>query len=248
MNTIAARSGASQIRGVTRAWGWTSRALIIVMLASMVAFIASVFLRPADEVMLWADLGLYSAPMLIAGILAMIRGLSGGLVMRPWIAVAIALFVYVIGNVFYSLSETWQLPLFFPPIPDLFWLAFYPIAFLGVVVLTKRRLPAQASYAWLDALVVGTGFFAVVMALANRSITGQMSDDPDLVVLNSLYVVGDLVLLALVVTVIQAFSGRPPLAWWLLLAGFVMFALADASYLVQSATGTYVEGAWLDAR
>lgn len=247
MDSFANRNRDPQIRLLPGAWVWTSRVLIVIMLVSLVMFVASVFLRPADEVLLWADLGLYSVPMLVAAILAMVRGLSGDQVMRPWIAVSVALFIYVIGNVLYSFTDALSLPDVVPPIPDMFWLAFYPVTFLGVLLLTKRRLSGTSNYAWLDALVVGTGFFAVVMALANGTIAGDMSDDPELVVLNSLYVVGDLVLLSLVAMVIQAFNGRPPLAWWLLLGGFVVFAFADAAYLVQSATGSYVEGAWLDA-
>jgi diguanylate cyclase (GGDEF)-like protein len=213
----------------------------------MLAFAASVFLRPPGEVMLWADMGLYSAPMLIAGVLAMIRGLSGGPLMRPWVLVALALFIYVIGNVLYSLSEQLRLPDVVPSVPDWFWLAFYPVAFVGAVFLTRRRLSVRGSYAWLDALVVGTGFFAVVMAVFNDTIAAHIDADPQTIVLNSLYVVGDFILLSLVAMVIQAFNGRPPMAWWLLLAGFVAFALADATYLIQTADATYVEGAWLDA-
>ena len=234
-------------RGVTTRIAPISRVLVIVMVVSTIAFAASVLLRPEGDVMLWADLGLYSMPMLIAALLAGMRGLHGGPVMRPWTVLSVGLFIYVVGNVLYSLTDQLGLPDVIPSIPDQCWLAFYPIAFVAGLLLTRRRLSGRGSLAWLDALVVGTGFFAVVMAVFNNVIPGHIEVDPQTVVLNSLYVVGDLILLSLVAMVVQAFSGRPPLAWWLLLAGFVFFAVADAWYLVQTADAEYVEGSWIDA-
>lgn len=145
MDSFANRNRDPQIRLLPGAWVWTSRVLIVIMLVSLVMFVASVFLRPADEVLLWADLGLYSVPMLVAAILAMVRGLSGDQVMRPWIAVSVALFIYVIGNVLYSFTDALSLPDVVPPIPDMFWLAFYPVTFLGVLLLTKRRLSGTSN-------------------------------------------------------------------------------------------------------
>ncbi len=40
---------------------------------------------------------------------------------------------------------------------------------------------------------------------------------------------------------------RADIRWQLLLAGFVLFAVADTQYLLQSAEGTYQAGTWLDA-
>jgi diguanylate cyclase (GGDEF)-like protein len=225
-----------------------SRILVTLLILSVGAFMASVYLRPAGEVQLPADVGLYNAPLIIAGVLAARRGLTGGHSMRPWLVLAAGLFLYVVGNILYTLAEPLGIDLGPPSLPDVFWISFYPCAFVAVLLLTHRRIPTRTTYAWLDSLVVGTGAFAVGTAVLGRVIEGgaEGQNVAD-VVLNSLSLLGDLVLMALVATVIQAFNGRPPAAWWFLLAGFMALAAGDALFLVQEANGDYVEGGWLDA-
>jgi diguanylate cyclase (GGDEF)-like protein len=235
-------------RTVVGSTSWLSRLLVVLLILSTVAFVASVLFRPEGEVLLWADLGLYSAPMLIAAILAAFRAIAGGYSMHAWLLIAVGLLLYVIGNVAYSLHDALGIPDSVPMLEDLLWMSFYPLAFVGMALLTKRRLPSRTAYAWLDSLVVGSGVFAVGVALVSGAILPQdsLAQEGELVI-NSLYLVGDLVILALVAMVVQAFNARPPLAWWLLLAGFVAFAIADGGYLLQQANDVYVEGAWLDA-
>ena len=63
---------------------------------------------------------------------------------------------------------------------------------------------------------------------------------------NLAYPLGDLLLLSAVFGVFSLTRWRPGRRWLLLGLGVLATALADAIYLFQSASDTYVEGSWID--
>lgn len=222
-------------------------AIAAALVAVTVLFVASVLLRPPGAYLAWSDAGLYSTAFALAGTLAVARGRTPGRDLQGWTVIGIGLLVYTVGNLVWSVSQALGLSDSAPHPSDAFFLAFLPFAFAGMLQLATRRLRLSFGRGWLDALVVGTGAFSVGATVISREIHDRIVvTDPGLIV-NSLYLLGDLVLLALAFSVAQAFSWRPPRAWWLLLLGFATFAVTDGSYVVQASTGSYVEGAIGDA-
>ena len=101
----------------------------------------------------------------------------------------------------------------------------------------------------LDALVASLAVGALVSAFTvSRVITG-ISGSPAEVITNLAYPLGDLVLIVVVVATLSMVGWPPDPVWWLLVAGFGLFAVADTAYLLGANSwyddGSWVDGAWM---
>ena len=65
--------------------------------------------------------------------------------------------------------------------------------------------------------------------------------------INLVYLVADLLLLALVVGAMSLFRWRPPPSLWWLAGGLLVFGFVDCTYVTQAAQGTYQPGGLVDA-
>ena len=65
--------------------------------------------------------------------------------------------------------------------------------------------------------------------------------------INLVYLVADLLLLALVVGAMSLFRWRPPPSLWLLAGSLLVFGFADCIFATQAARGTYQSGGLVDA-
>ncbi len=227
--------------------GIAGRVLLGLLIVSYAAFALSVFLRPSGEILLWADLGAYDATFALAAILMLMRGLRGDRSNRPWALIGAGLAFTAIGGVLWSLADVWALLDTIIPIPDILWLAFYPLTFIGLTKLGRKRLSLGREYATLDAVLVGSGTFTLGLVALSTVLAVDPADGVTAsYVINASYLLGDLVLMAMLVMVAQSFEWRLPLAWSLLLAGLAVFAVGDAAYLVQVSNNSYVEGSAID--
>ena len=219
--------------------------LSVLLLATTLAFSLSVLLRAPGEELPWADTWAYNLSFLLAAAIAGLRGWRDR-TQRGWLAMALGLFLYALGGFAYALAPVFGYSQDAPSVPDIFWFALLPLAFIAMLSLARERMRIAVRYAWLDALTVGAGSFAVAVRLIDARI-GDETVVPQLTTtINGLYLLGDLVLLVMALVVIQIFMWRPPVAWWLLFAGIASFAISDGFYVVQTAIGTYAEGGALD--
>lgn len=195
----------------------------------------------------WVSTSLYVLPMLLAAAMTAVRARSGGTASRAWYLLAGALLADALANVLYALSTSVALPEITPSIPDIVWLAYYPLAFFFLLLLARRSLLLVVDHAWLDGLVVSFGAFAVGATLLDITALEPLEAtfDPSGVV-DSVYLLGDLALIVVVFVVLLASRFRPPTSWWLIAAGLLAFSVADAVYFLQAANGTYLDGTALD--
>lgn len=219
--------------------------LSALLLLSGLAFAASTLLREPGSRAPWADDGLYNLCFLLAAAIAALRGWNHR-DQRGWLVMSVGLLMYAAGGLTYALAATLGLDPDTPSLADAFWLTFLPLAFVGLLMLTRERLRIAYAHAWLEALTVGFGAFAVAIAIVEAQLPADITGSATSIAVNSLYVLGDLVLLTVMLATAQAFNWRPPASWWLLFAGFALFALTDATYIVETANQTYVEGGALD--
>jgi diguanylate cyclase (GGDEF)-like protein len=165
-----------------------------------------------------------------------------------WTLLGVALACWTGGEIYYSaaLTGTGTVPI--PSPADAGYLVFYPVAYLGLIVLLRARVGSFPVTRWLDGLLVGTAVAAIVTALALGPIVGASTNGGAAAVATNLaYPIADLTLLTLVVTA-AAFTGwRPGRSWLTLGTGLIVLAFSDGIYLLQSAQGSYVEGGILDA-
>ena len=84
-------------------------------------------------------------------------------------------------------------------IANLFYVGFYPLAYVAVFLFLKSHLRRLASAMWLDGAVAGLGAAAVCAAFAFHSIVHSTGGNTVSAIFNIAYPVGDLLLLALVI-------------------------------------------------
>ncbi|MDQ3106148.1 MAG: EAL domain-containing protein [Actinomycetota bacterium] len=100
---------------------------------------------------------------------------------------------------------------------------------------------------WLDALVGALGAGALALVLAFDQLLELSGNRLPVVLTNLAYPIADLTLLVVAVGVLAVIGVRGSRAWWFLIAGLLVYAVADTVYAVQLSAGTYVEGGALDS-
>jgi diguanylate cyclase (GGDEF)-like protein/PAS domain S-box-containing protein len=190
----------------------------------------------------------YFATQLAAGLLMALRGLADRRERLAWLLIGLGVCLYALGAPVYALIVEEQRTYSFPSSADLLWLAFYPLAYAGVLLIARRRVRGLGSGPWLDGLITGLAVSALGAALAIDPLLNAIGGTFTNLVVNSIWAVGDLAVIALLVGVIALCDWRPGRGLWLALAGFVALAAADVLYLVQvTASGSYAPGVWRDS-
>ena len=178
------------------------------------------------------QLTMISAALLCA--LSVRRGDPDG---GAWLALAIGLGLWVAGNSYWSLflAEAEN-----PPIPspaDAGRLAFYPFACLCLGLHTRRAVRGIPGSMWLDGLVGVLAVAAIGIAFMVGPILATTRGSTVELVVDAVYPIGDILLLALVAAFLGLAGAGRGRAWTLLGAGFALFAAADTAYLYLLAGG-----------
>jgi diguanylate cyclase len=133
-----------------------------------------------------------------------------------------------------------------PSVADGFYIAFFPLAYLALVLMLRRESIRLVPSTWLDGVVAGLGAAALCAAFAFHGIEHAAGAGTAAVATNLAYPVGDLLLLALAVGGSAVLSGGARRgAWALVAAGCALNAVGDTSNLFGFADTSYL-GSILD--
>jgi diguanylate cyclase (GGDEF)-like protein len=130
---------------------------------------------------------------------------------------------------------------------DALWLSFYPFAYLAVALRARATLHRLARSVRMDGLIGVLSVGALGWLLVIDPIVGAAPGRHVATIVNTAYLIGDLVLVGLTVAVLALHGWRAGRGWGLLAAGLAVFAAGDSLYLLQVAHGTYEQGSPLDA-
>jgi diguanylate cyclase (GGDEF)-like protein len=217
--------------------------VIALVTVGVIGFAVSSLLPDSPTRHLVFDVFLYQAVTLSAAGLIVVRALRIAAERWAWLFVAAGMVSSAVGDIVYEVWASDQ----FPSPADPFYLAFYPLMYVGLVLLIKDRLNRVPTAIRLDALVCLLTVGAVAAALVTGPLKHAMTASPSLVLTGLAYPAADLLLLTLAVGVYPSLGWRNETRWNLLVAGFAFFTLADTVYLLQMTAGSYREGALLDA-
>ena len=158
-----------------------------------------------------------------------------------------AIFVWALGNIYWqiALSDLESAP--FPSLADACWLAFYPLAYVALVLVIKRRVTSFLPSVWLDGLISVLASAAFVVAFAIGPILTGVGGSLSVVVTNVSYPLGDLLLVLILLLTVAVSGWRLDRQVGLLALGLGTFAIADSLYLYRVAAGTYEVGTVLDS-
>ncbi len=189
---------------------------------------------------------LYNSVLVGSAVLCLARGVFGRSERFAWTLIGIALALWAAGNLYwqFALSGLAEAP--YPSVADAFWLGFLPVAYLGVVLLARKRMPQLDARLWLDGIIAALTTGAISAAAVFGAVHASTGGDTAAVATNLAYPLGDMILLGTVIGAMAAGRGRLDRSWLYFGAGIAVFAVTDSIYLLQIAKGTYVLGAMLD--
>ena len=124
---------------------------------------------------------------------------------------------------------------------------FYPLTYVGVILILRLGVRKVPLATWLDGVVAGLGAATVTAAFVFETIVRSVGGSPAQVTTNLAYPVGDLLLVALVVGALTILPTWRNPQLLVLALGCGMLAVGDTVYLFQSSAGTYQVGTLLDA-
>jgi diguanylate cyclase (GGDEF)-like protein len=161
------------------------------------------------------------------------------------VALGAGMLMWAVGDLVLSFESRHGTPAS-PSPADLFYLLFFPLAYLALVLMVRRDALRLVPALSLDGVIAGLGAAALCAAFAFRGIEHLAGGSATAVATNLAYPVGDVLLLALVVAGTVLLSGRRRGAWYLIAAGCALNAAGDTFNLLNGA-GTPTLGSIVNA-
>ena len=222
------------------------------VLGGLAVAYAATTLVPHDAKPDWVDTWFYSVVLLAVTLSGLARPLLVRRDRRPWLLLSLAMVAWAAGDVYWAVSFGGYGPDQEIPVPspaDAGYLATYPLAYVGMVLLARSVLRRVPSSVLLDGLVTSLAVGALFSAFTLERIVSGVDGSTAEVLTNLSYPVGDLILVVVAVATLAMVRWRADPVWWLLVAGFGLFAVADTAYLLGSNTwyddGIWVDGLWM---
>jgi diguanylate cyclase (GGDEF)-like protein len=157
---------------------------------------------------------------------------------RAWLSLGIGMLFWALGQTYYSVVLYYADPAPFPSPADVLFLAFYPAAYVAIVLLLRSRTARVDSFAWVDGLIGALAVASVAAALIFPPVLEALEGNSLGVAVSLAYPCADLVLLGLVAGALAASSWRVHGAWPLIAAALILFGAADVVYLSVAGQAT----------
>lgn len=223
---------------------WTTYAFLGFVLA---AFLLTLIVRRSDDGWLWLDGWVVCGVQLVACGLCIGRGVARRAGRASALVLGTSLLLWTIGDIILTAESIGGATPPAPSLADVFYLGFYPLAYIAVVLFMRGEVRKLTSPNWLDGAIAGLGAAAVCAAFAFHSVLESTGGNALATVTNLAYPIGDLLLLGLVVFASAVLSGRRKAPWILLAGGMALNVVGDTSNLFQNSIGASRFGSILNA-
>jgi diguanylate cyclase (GGDEF)-like protein len=180
----------------------------------------------------WSSIAVYGLVAAIVGV----RALKTQTKRLAIALLAIALGLYGLGYVLWTL---WVGRLQHPPIPsicDALWLSFYPLTLAGIILFARGGTHRSVRAA-VDGLTVTCATVALGAQVVLTPVLAKANGDSLAFFTELAYPIGDVALVAVVIGILSLRGWRLDRMWSLLMGGFLLLAAADAAYAVQVSNG-----------
>jgi diguanylate cyclase (GGDEF)-like protein len=185
---------------------------------------------------------LLNALILATSVACLLRGLFVGAERLAWLVLGAAMLSWSGGFVYWTLFIVRDAAPPYPSPADGLWLAYYPAAYVALVLIIRSRIREFHKSLWLDGLIGGLAVAAVGAALVFGAILSSTGGNATQIAVNLAYPLGDALLVAFVLSMFALTGWRPGRAGLLLGLGFSLNAVGDSLWVYSYATGTYSHG------
>lgn len=219
--------------------GTYAEAMICIAIALLIgAFVLGSLGRPGGGIAAWLPIGVSLSAL--AG--CVIRAIALPDDRGAWGMFATAIGVWTLGSIYFELAVRGLDLGPDPTLADACHVAFYPLCYLGMVQLVRRRVTRFASALWLDGLIGALAVGSVAAGIVLPPSLDEPGDGLAGLVLQLVFPLGDMLLLAFVAGVMALNGWRPGRAWVVFGAAFGILAFAHALELSHTATGGPTSG------
>ena len=205
--------------------------------ALLAAYLVSLIVRHNGAYSVWIDGWGVCAVEIVASVLCIARGFSRRRGRAVPFVLGGALLSWALGDVALTIESLGGATPPTPSVADIFYLGFFPLAYVAVVLFMRGEVRRLNSPSWLDSAVAGLGAAAVCAAFAFHSLLDAAGGTSLAVATNLAYPVGDMLLLVLVVGGSAMLSGRSKAPWALLASGMALNVAGDTFNLFGSSVG-----------
>jgi diguanylate cyclase len=213
---------------------WAAYGLMGVLL---LAYLTSLVIRRPDQSSQLLDGWSVAAFELVASALCIARWFAKPSGRAVALILGLALLMWSLGDVAMTVESQGGAT---PPTPswaDAFYLAFYPLAYVAVVLFMRGEVRKLATPSWLDGAVAGVGAAAACAAFAFSRVVHLTGGDATAAAVNLAYPIADLLLLSLVVGGSTVMFGRRKTPWVLMATGIAINVVGDTANLFGSSFG-----------
>ncbi|MEA2483692.1 MAG: hypothetical protein QOC55_1639, partial [Thermoleophilaceae bacterium] len=207
-------------------WGHArlARTLLALLAAALLAY-TGFLLLDLKENHFWD--AVYNGSEFLAASICLLRGLSRREERRGWILLAIGIFLFSVGDVYWKwvLVHHHHIPV--PSAADAGYLLFYPFAYGALVMLIRARGDRFTPGLWLEGGFGSLAVAAIGAALLQHRIQVSTGGTAKEVAANIAYPLADILLFSLVVGVLILAGFRHGRTWLVTAIGFGVFAVAD---------------------
>jgi diguanylate cyclase len=194
---------------------------------ALFAYLVSLIVRPTGSYSTLLDGWLVDGFETILCLLAFARALRASSRRALPLALGGAMLSWTLGDVALTIESLGGATPSTPSVADAFYLAFYPLAYLALVLLMRRGSGKLMPATWLDGGIAGLGAAALCAAFAFKSIATLAGGGGVSVATALAYPIGDVLLLAMVVGGSAIVTGAGRRAWWLVAVGCGVNAVGD---------------------
>jgi diguanylate cyclase (GGDEF)-like protein len=220
---------------IVRRRAWSAYAFLGAILA---AYLYSLVARHPGQSWTWLDGWTIVALELVASGLCISRGILFKRGRAVAFVLGAALVSWTLGDVVLTAQTLGGATAPSPSLADLFYLCFYPLAYVAVVLLLRQTVGTLSRPNWLDGAIAGMGAAAVCAAFAFHSIVDAAGGGALATAVNLAYPIGDIILLFLVVGGTTLLGGYKKGPWFLLAGGIALNVVGDTFNLFSANSGT----------
>jgi two-component system, cell cycle response regulator len=184
----------------------------------------------------------YNVVLLGSAVLTLIRGFSCSRERVPWLILGSSMALWTFGNIYYTVFM-WDLTIIpVPSVSDGFWLAFYPGAYVGIMMLSRSRLRQADRASWLDGLIGTLAIATVALVTIFPPVLTAAEGNVLAVATNVAYPIVDVVLIAFAIMAATLSGWKPGSTFTHICGSLIVFATVDCIYMIQVADGSWVPG------